>query len=65
MTAAGFSEQPCPSCGRCPTCGRGGYVTWPYYPTPWIWWSATASGATTNITIQGDDGSTGGSHERH
>ena len=31
---------PCPSCGRCPTCGKGGYQTrptWPYYPgTTWI-----------------------------
>lgn len=22
---------PCPGCGRCPTCGRGGYWTNPYY----------------------------------
>ena len=34
--------QPCPSCGRCPTCGRGGYFTqpypypyYPYYPQPY------------------------------
>lgn len=30
--------SPCPSCGRCPTCGKGGwgYGYPPYNPTP-IW----------------------------
>ncbi len=23
--------RPCPDCGRCPTCGRGGWHTRPYY----------------------------------
>ncbi len=27
--------QPCPSCGHCPTCGRGGYHTQPNY---WPYW---------------------------
>lgn len=22
---------PCPSCGHCPTCGRGGHQAYPYY----------------------------------
>ena len=31
-------QQPCPNCGRCPCCGRGGYHTQPYpnYPYPYI-----------------------------
>lgn len=28
------TPQPCPGCGRCPTCGRGGYP-YPYNPYPW------------------------------
>jgi len=28
----GQHPEPCPSCGRCPTCGRGGYQTMPVYP---------------------------------
>lgn len=27
--------HPCPSCGHCPTCGRGGYGFWPYRPYPY------------------------------
>jgi hypothetical protein len=27
-------EKPCPSCGHCPTCGRGGYQAAPL----WYWW---------------------------
>lgn len=30
------SSQPCPQCGHCPTCGRGGSLRpWPYYPQPY------------------------------
>lgn len=26
-------DRPCPSCGYCPCCGRGGYQFWPWtYP---------------------------------
>jgi len=43
-----FAEQkrnghPCPSCGHCPTCGRGGYGLnpyspwWGYQPTPFVY----------------------------
>lgn len=29
-------SHPCPSCGHCPSCGRGGYLrTWPYYQPYW------------------------------
>lgn len=39
--------QPCPSCGHCPTCGRGGYFQ-PYYnPYPYYYqpsWTITAGG---------------------
>lgn len=27
-----FVRQPCPNCGYCPHCGRGGHQTYPY---PW------------------------------
>jgi hypothetical protein len=27
---------PCPSCGHCPTCGRGGWGTLPWYPYPYV-----------------------------
>ena len=30
-----ISQSPCPSCGYCPHCGRGGHQTYPY-PNPWI-----------------------------
>jgi hypothetical protein len=30
-TGYGHGLQPCPSCGHCPTCGRGGYFQ-PYNP---------------------------------
>ena len=36
--------QPCPSCGHCPTCGKGGYYgqPYPYYPqSPWPWYPNT------------------------
>lgn len=30
-------NHPCPSCGHCPTCGRGGYMgPYPTYPYP-VW----------------------------
>jgi hypothetical protein len=35
----------CPSCGYCPTCGRGGHyhapyvVPQPWTPTPYPWWN--------------------------
>lgn len=37
------NAKPCPSCGHCPTCGRGGLgaYPYPYYPMPWYqrpWW---------------------------
>jgi hypothetical protein len=25
----------CPRCGYCPHCGRGGWLVYPVYPTPW------------------------------
>lgn len=32
-----LAAVPCPICGHCPTCGRGGYAapwpSWPVYPT--------------------------------
>ena len=29
-------SKPCPSCGHCPTCGRGGHQVAPWLPyTPW------------------------------
>ncbi len=27
-----YHTHPCPSCGHCPTCGRGGYWQTPYQP---------------------------------
>jgi hypothetical protein len=27
--------QPCPSCGRCPHCGKGGYDTRPHWNPYW------------------------------
>jgi hypothetical protein len=36
--AALHKASPCPSCGRCPTCGKGGYASgpqWPIYPDRW------------------------------
>ena len=43
---AAQKPQPCPHCGYCPTCGRGGYNAYPWYPAPWrpypyVTWSAT------------------------
>jgi len=37
-----FDQYPCPSCGHCPTCGRGGYAR--PYPVGPIW---TIQGTTT------------------
>jgi hypothetical protein len=45
------NKSTCPSCGHCPTCGRGGYHwPWPTYPSipyspyypsyPYITWSS-------------------------
>jgi len=34
-TMAPAHAQPCPSCGHCPTCGRGGRQAVPYY---YPWW---------------------------
>lgn len=42
-TPASYQVQvpkPCPSCGHCPTCGRGAASLspspwWPYQPSPW------------------------------
>lgn len=33
----GFAPQPCPACGYCPACGRGGNRFAPYQPwqEPW------------------------------
>lgn len=31
-------QHPCPRCGYCPHCGRGGFQPWPvgpYWPWPW------------------------------
>ena len=31
----------CPNCGHCPTCGRGGYQTYPYtrpWEYSWVYW---------------------------
>jgi hypothetical protein len=52
-------QQPCPNCGHCPCCGRGGYHAqplWPGYPSPYIgdWpyggvtWGGTSGSLTTN-----------------
>lgn len=30
----GFVQQPCPSCGHCPTCGRSNWRTYPYWHPP-------------------------------
>lgn len=55
-------QQPCPGCGRCPSCGRGGYHTapfWPYqptnvpYPSPYNPW-AIPMGTTTVTAGQSD-----------
>jgi hypothetical protein len=32
------TPQPCPHCGYCPVCGRGGYQPTPYQPAPWPTW---------------------------
>ena len=40
-TTAHNAQAPCPSCGHCPTCGRGGVPSgWykPYYPVSSPWW---------------------------
>lgn len=48
--------KPCPSCGRCPECGRGGYA-YPYpYPyiapyRPYITWGGT--NATSGYSVVG------------
>ncbi len=51
------AAQPCPACGHCPTCGRGGHqvapwvVPMPYYPQPYQpWWGPTWTGGGTTIT---------------
>ena len=45
---APFQLHPCPNCGRCPICGRGGYRADPFphnppnpHPFPWIVWPGT------------------------
>lgn len=30
------AQHPCPACGYCPHCGRGGHQTLPCYPIP-VW----------------------------
>ena len=34
-TCCDTKRQDCPHCGRCPTCGRGGYRPWNPYPYPY------------------------------
>lgn len=40
-------QHPCPSCGHCPTCGRGGYTVapYPYWPRPYgpYWYGGTTA----------------------
>ncbi len=36
-------ESPCPACGYCPHCGRGGYHTYPWYQPPY--YTNTTGGA--------------------
>ncbi len=54
------APHPCPACGHCPTCGRGGYIAYPPYyvpypqPVPYIYWGTkTITGGTTNVTNTG------------
>ena len=52
--------QPCPSCGHCPTCGRGGYygapypywrsVPYPTWPNPYITYGTGGVFQDPNIT---------------
>lgn len=61
-TFPGYTQQPCPSCGHCPTCGRGGHqahpwtIPMPYYPTypnPYTpYWGPTWISSGTTITCK-------------
>ena len=35
------NNQPCPSCGYCPTCGQRRYQYWPYYYTSPVYTTST------------------------
>lgn len=52
-----FGDRPCPNCGHCPTCGRGGWSR-PWYPYQPYWlgdnpdgptWTATSGNITTTL----------------
>lgn len=59
LLAQATKQHPCPSCGHCPTCGRSGYGTYPWYPTPYYpWWQGTTWGGTVTIGAGETTGST-------
>ena len=31
------TPSPCPRCGHCPTCGRGGAIPYDWPSRPWVW----------------------------
>lgn len=43
---------PCPSCGHCPTCGRGGYRTQPWQPNIALTVPTTTTGTFTSCYMQ-------------
>ena len=58
--------RPCPACGHCPCCGRGGYGVQPYYPpiypqptwapvapNPWSPWVVTSGTAISTVYPSG------------
>lgn len=52
--------EPCPSCGHCPTCGRGGHQVAPWvipmpYVQPYPWWQQPWYGTTTVICETGNN----------
>lgn len=47
-----FVPQPCPSCGHCPTCGRGGFHTYPYNPWGYPVWGTSTSTFDPNMPIK-------------
>lgn len=43
-----YGTQPCPHCGHCPTCGRGGHYVAPYIGYP-MTTTYTGNGSTSGI----------------